>query len=46
MDVWDDSSAGNGSLDEQVEFLITSDSKLQVSGGDSLYFKVLAGVAG
>ena len=46
MDMGDNTSSSNCSSDQVVEFLITSDSKLQVSGGDSLYFKVLAGVAG
>lgn len=46
MDVGDDTTAGNGSLDEGVELLVTSDGELQVSRCDSLHLKVLAGVSG
>ena len=46
MDVWDDTSAGDGGLDESVELLITSDGKLQVSWGDSLHLEVLGSVTG
>jgi hypothetical protein len=41
VDVWDDTTAGNGSLDQSVQLLISSDSKLQVSWCDSLHFKIL-----
>ena len=46
MDVWDNTSAGDGGLDESVELLITSDGKLQVSWGDSLHLEVLGSVTG
>ena len=44
MDVRDDSSAGNGSLDQGVELLVSSDGQLQVSGSDSLDLQVLGSV--
>ena len=46
MDVRDDTSTGNSSLDEHVELFVTSDGQLQVSGSDSPDFEVLWGVTG
>ena len=46
MDVRDDSAAGDGGLDQGVEFLVTADRELQMAGGDALDLEVLAGVAG
>ena len=45
MDVRDHTTAGNGSLDEGIEFLITSDGELQMSWSNSLHLQVLGGVA-
>lgn len=45
MDVWDDTTAGNGSLDEGIEFFVTSNGELQMSGCNSLHLKVLASVS-
>lgn len=45
MDVGDDTTTGDGSLNESVELFVTSDGELQVSGGNSLHLQVLAGVA-
>ena len=45
MDVWDDTTAGNGSLDQCVELLISADSQLQVAGSDAFDLEVLACVA-
>ena len=44
MDVWDDSSSGDGGLDEGVKLLVSSDSELQMSWGDSLHLQVLGSV--
>ena len=44
MNVRDNTSTSDGSLDESVELLITSDSKLQVSWGDSLNLKIFGSV--
>lgn len=46
VDVRNDSTTSNGSLDEGIEFFVSSNGELQVSGSDSLDFEVLAGVAG
>ena len=46
MDVGDDSSAGDGGLDEGVQLLVSPDGQLQVAGGDTLHLQVLGGVAG
>jgi hypothetical protein len=45
VDVGNDTSASDGGLDEGVQLLISADSQLQVSGGDSLNLKVLGSVA-
>ena len=46
VDVRDNTTAGDGGLDQRVELLVTADGKLQVTGSDSLHLQVLAGVAG
>ena len=44
MNVWDNTTASNGSFDKSVKLLITSDSKLQMSWGDSLDLKIFGSV--
>lgn len=44
MDVGDDTTTGNGSLDQGIELLVTSDGEQQVSWCDSLNLQVLGGV--
>ena len=44
MDVRDDTTACDGGLDEGVQFLVTTDGQLQVTGRDTLDLQVLAGV--
>ena len=44
MDVWDDSSAGDGSLDECVELLVPPDSELEVPGRHRLLPQVVGRV--
>ena len=44
VDVGDDTTAGNGGLDQRVELLVASDSEQQVSWCDSLDLEVLGGV--
>ena len=46
MDVRDDTTAGDGSLDQGVKLFVASDGKQQVSGRDSLHLQILRGVAG
>lgn len=41
MNVGDNTSTSNGGLDEEIEFFVSSDGELQVSGGDSSDFEVL-----
>ena len=41
----DHTTASNGSLDQSVKLLVTSDSELQVAGSYSLHLEVLAGIA-
>ncbi len=45
MNVRDHTTAGNGSLDEGVELLVTSDGELEVSRCHSFHLKVLASVS-
>ena len=44
MDVWDDTSASDGGLDEGVELFITSNSELEMSWSDSLHLKIFGSV--
>ena len=44
VDVWDNTTASDSSLDEGIELLVATDSKLQVAGSNALDLKVLAGV--
>ena len=46
MDVWDNTTTGNGSLDESVKFLISTNGKLQVTGSDTLHLQIFARVTG
>ena len=46
MDVRDDTTTGDGGLDEGVELLVSSNGELQVTRCDTLHFKILAGVPG
>ena len=45
VDMGNDSTAGNGCLDQGVELFVSSDCELQVSWCDSLHLQVLAGVS-
>lgn len=44
MDVGDDTTASDCSLDETIKLLITTDSKLEMPWSDTLDFEVFAGV--
>ena len=46
VDVGDDTTTGDGGLDEGVELLVTTDGELEMAGRDTLDLEVLAGVAG
>ena len=45
MDVGDDTATGNGSFDQSIKLLVSSDCEQQVSWRDSLNLQVLRGVA-
>ena len=44
MDVGDDTTTGDGGLDESVELLISSDGELEMSWGDSLHLEIFGSV--
>lgn len=44
VDVWKDTSEGDGRTDESVELLITTDGKLKVTWGDALDLEILGGI--
>ena len=46
MDVGDHTTSSNGSLDQSIEFFVTADSQLEVTGSYSLHLQVFASVAG
>ena len=46
VDVRNDTTASNGGLDEGVQFFVTTDGKLQMSGSDTLHLQILGGVTG
>ena len=46
MNVWDDTTASNCSLDEGIKLLISSNGELKMSWCDSFHFKILASVSG
>lgn len=45
VDVWDNTTTGDGRLNKSVELLVTADSQLKMARGDALDLEVLAGVA-
>jgi hypothetical protein len=45
VDVGNDTSAGNGGLDQQVQFLVSSDRQLQVPGSDPAHLEVLRSIS-
>ena len=44
VNVWDDTTTSDGSFDKSIKFFITSNSKLQMSWGDSLDLKIFGSV--
>jgi len=45
VDVRDHTTSGDGSLDELVKLLISTNSKLKVTRSDTLHFKILGGIS-
>jgi len=45
VDVRDDTTTSNGSLDQRVQLLVSSDGELEMPGGDPLHLQVLGSVA-
>lgn len=44
--MWDDTSPGDGSLDQCIELLISANGKLQMARCDALHFEILTCVPG
>ena len=44
VDVWQDTSEGNGGTDQGIEFFVTTDGELQMARGNALDFEVLGSV--
>lgn len=44
VDVWQDTSEGNGGADQGIEFFVTTDGELQMARGNALDFEVLGSV--
>lgn len=44
VDVWNDTSSGNGSLNKGIQLLISSDGELQMPWCNSLHLEILGGV--
>lgn len=45
VNVWDDTSTSNGTLDENIKFLVSTDGQLEVARSNSPHLEVLGGVA-
>ena len=45
VDVRDDTTSGNGSLDQGIQFFVTPNGQLQVARSDTLDLQILAGVS-
>ncbi len=46
VDVRDDATASDGSLNQGVQLFVTTDGQLQVTGGDTLHLQILGSVTG
>ncbi len=45
MDMWDDSTACNGALNQCVQLFISSNCKLQMAGCDAFHLQIFAGIS-
>lgn len=46
MHVGNDTTTGDGGLDQGVQLLIATDGELQVAGSNTLHLQILGGIAG
>ena len=44
VDVWQNTSSGDGGSDQDIELFVSSNSELQVSGSDTLHSEIFGGV--
>jgi len=44
VDVWQNTSEGDGSTDQSVEFFVTTNSELEMARSDALDLEILGGV--
>lgn len=44
VDVWQDTTEGDGGANQGIELFVTTDGKLQVAGGNTLDLEILGGV--
>lgn len=44
MDMRDDTTSRNGGLDEGVQFFITTDGQLQMTGGNTLHLQIFGSI--
>jgi len=45
VDVWQDTSEGDGRADKGIEFFVSTDGELKVAGCDTLDFEILCGIS-
>jgi hypothetical protein len=45
VDVWNNTTSSNSSLDEGIQFFVTTDSELKMAWGDTLHLQILGGVS-
>jgi len=45
VDVWNNTTSSNGSLNEGIQFFITTDGELKMAWGDTLHLQILGGVS-
>lgn len=44
VDMWQDTSEGNGSADQSIQLLVTTDGELEVARGYALDLKIFGGI--
>ena len=46
MNVRNDTTTGNGSLDESIKLFVTANGQLKMPGSDTFHLEILAGISG